>query len=73
MSTHVHAPYLVPGWEMCLPSINPKKEPLWTVQETTETGMEERDICREPIRIILPQFTFKDTSNMVLHANKGTH
>lgn len=37
MSIHVHAPYPVPGWEICLPSINPQTDCFRMMQQTTET------------------------------------
>lgn len=70
MSIRAHAPYLVPGWEMCLPSINPLKELLWMVQQKKQGYRRERHMQRI---IRIPSFSFKDTFKMVLHANKGNH
>lgn len=75
MNTRVHAPYLVPGWEMCLLSVNPP-HPKGTALDGSnhgKTGIQEKDICRETIRIFLSLFIFKDTSKTVLRTNKGDH
>lgn len=46
MSLRVHAPFLVPGWEMCLPSIDCKTGTSFDgAANYTEAGIQERDIC----------------------------
>lgn len=75
MNTRVHAPYLVPGWEMCLLSVNPppKGTALDGSANHSKTGIQEKDICREPIRILISLFIFKDTFKTVLRAIKANH
>lgn len=65
MSIRVHAPYLVPGWEICRPSTNPK-------MGTALDGAILQQGYRRKIYadwILLPKFTFKDTIKVILHAN----